>query len=78
MILRKLVVLLIIYLVVRFFIRVWSFRKTILSQRDAFLNQMQQNQREQRPEGEVHILNKNETSGRANDEGSFVDYEEVE
>jgi hypothetical protein len=62
----------------RFISRVWKVRKTILEQRDAMMNQARAAQKQQREEGEINVVNRGQKPKKNLDEGSYVDYEEID
>ncbi len=58
--------------------RVWKVRRTILDQRDAMMNQARAAQKQQRQEGEINVVNRSRKPKKNLDEGSYVDYEEID
>lgn len=50
----------------------------IIRQRDAFRDQTRANERQTRNDGEVNVITRGKNSKKDHNEGSYVDYEEVE
>ncbi|MCB0735002.1 MAG: hypothetical protein KDC76_10485 [Bacteroidetes bacterium] len=75
MILRKILLVLVGYLLVQFIYRIWKVRKAL----KASFREMQNQQREHTPDGETRIYRNNPKppSNNQND-GDYVDYEEVD
>ncbi|MBI1305069.1 MAG: hypothetical protein GC181_00480 [Bacteroidetes bacterium] len=75
MIIRKILLVLVGYLLVRFFYGIWKFRNSVIRQ----MKEMQ-NQGSGSKDGEVHISASKGSARKfeKNDEGTYVDYEEVE
>ncbi len=76
--LGKILLIIIAFLAVRFIGRIWKFRKVILDQRDAMMNQAQQNQKQQGQEGDVNVVTPKKTKPKDLNEGSYIDYEDVD
>ncbi|MBO6515986.1 MAG: hypothetical protein JJ975_05480 [Bacteroidia bacterium] len=73
----KILLIVIAYLVIRFIGRVWKFRKVILEQRDTMMNQAQQG-RHAGQEGDVSVVTPKKPKKKDLNEGSYVDFEEVD
>ncbi len=78
MFIRNLLLVFVAYLLIQFIGKVWKFRKVILQQRDAILNQTKEAEKASRQEGEIHIKSKKSSSSKDMDEGTYIDYEEVD
>jgi hypothetical protein len=76
--LRNILLIIVGYLLIQFVRRAWKFRKLVLQQRDAIINQTRAAQKDMRQEGEINISSKKPTDSGQSDEGSYVDFEEVD
>ncbi len=75
---RNLLLLLVAYLLWRFISKAWRFRKLVINQRDEFLNQTRAAEKQTRQEGEINITGKQKSDGKPSDDGTYVDFEEVD
>lgn len=75
---RNILLILVGYLLIQFVRKAWKFRKLILQQRDAILNQTRAAQKQSREEGEINISSKSESAKTSTDDGTYVDFEEVD
>ncbi len=75
---RNLLLIIVAYLLWQFISKAWKFRKLILSQRDEILNQARSAEKQRRAEGEVNISSNKKSNTSSTDEGTYVDYEEVD
>ncbi|MFT5511801.1 MAG: hypothetical protein ACI8SE_000194 [Bacteroidia bacterium] len=78
MIFRNLLLLIVAYLLWQFISKAWRFRKLVLSQRDEFLNQARAAEKQNRQEGEVNITPNKQPKSDTSDDGTYVDYEELD
>lgn len=79
MLLRKILLVFVAYLFIKFIYGIFKFRRTVKSA----MREMQERQRDSQrtpPDGSVHIKGSRPTNstGNKHDEGTYVDYEEVE
>ena len=65
-------------MLVQFVVKAWRFRKLFKQQRDEIFNQAKYAQKQQRAEGEVNIKTPPTQKPSDTDEGTYVDYEEVD
>ncbi|MFT5722917.1 MAG: hypothetical protein ACI9JN_000022 [Bacteroidia bacterium] len=75
---RNILLIIVGYLVIQFIRRAWKFRKLVLQQRDAIIDQTRAAQKQTRHEGEINIESKNTPPQSTKDDGTYVDYEEVD
>ncbi|MFQ5334821.1 MAG: DUF4834 family protein [Flavobacteriales bacterium] len=79
---RTLLVILLVYAIIRFFVRVIAplLLRSYIKKKQEEWQQQAQGGKPQRPKGEVHIERKPGKSRKnpRNDEGEYVDYEEVD
>lgn len=78
MFIRNLLLVIVAYLLWQFISKAWKFRKLVLNQRDEFLNQARAAEKQMRQEGEINITSKKSSTSTSTDEGTYVDYEEVD
>ncbi|MCO4818820.1 MAG: hypothetical protein KC517_04290 [Bacteroidetes bacterium] len=75
---RNLLLLLVAYLLWRFISKAWRFRKLVINQRDEFLNQTRAAEKQTRQDGEINIQSSKKTKPSTSDDGTYIDYEEVD
>ena len=72
---RKILLVLVGYLLIRFVIGIWKFRKVLKKG----MREMNSNRDQDIPDGEMRVTDKaKKQQNRKNNDGSYVDYEEVE
>lgn len=76
-------ILLIIFaiMVIRFVSRLWRIRSAVMEQREQFMRQARNAEKQNRQEGDVNIVGSGKTTSKTSkrtDEGTYVDYEEVD
>lgn len=75
---RNFLLLIVAYLLWQFISKAWRFRKLVLKQRDEFLNQSRAAEKQQRQEGEINISPTKDIKSKPTDDGTYVDFEEVD
>jgi Flp pilus assembly protein TadB len=76
MFLRKLLLVLVAYLIIRFIYGIYKFRGVVKKTMKEMHNM--QNQQAPKREGEVHISTKKNAPSTSKDDGTYVDFEEVD
>lgn len=76
--LKSIIVIIVAFFLIRFISGIWKFRKAILQQRDAFMGQANQAQRNEKKAGDMNVINPKKSKPKNTDEGSYIDYEEIE
>ena len=78
MFVRNLLIIVVAYLLWKFVSKAWRFRKLVLNQRDEFLNQARAAEKQTRQEGEINITGKKKSDSKPSDDGTYIDFEEVD
>lgn len=68
-------------MVIRFFSRLWRIRSAVMEQREQFMRQARNAEKQNRQEGDINIVGSgksNSKTSKGTDEGTYVDYEEVD